>query len=190
MNYVGRLNRNNLGHRFSQAVLGVALIGALLVAGFGYNKAQATAGIYKTIQYQARITNNAGTPLADSTYDFRFQLCAASGCDGGGDPLWTETHNGVSAPEVTITSGVMTVDLGATTTLGSVNFNDDSIYLEVAYDTEENGSFEEVFSPRRRLTAAPYAFNAEKVGGKLETALATLADDETITGAYSFTKNI
>src|SRR3989338_10024376 len=187
MNYVGRLNRNNLGHRFSQAVLGVALIVGLLGGGLWLNSVQAAAGIYKRIQYKARLTNNAGTPLADGGHDFKFRVMDAA---AAGSELWAEIYDTAvgNGAAVTVTSGVATVDLGDVTSLASVDFNSDSLYLEVQYDPGKDDTFEEVFSPRRRLTAAPYAFNAEKVGGKLETALATLAVDESVTGAYSFTK--
>src|SRR3989338_5093070 len=90
MNYVGRLNRNNLGHRFSQAVLGVALIVGLLGGGLLVNYAQAAAGLYKRIQYQARLTNNAGTPLPDGGHDFKFRLMDAATV---GTELWAEIYD-------------------------------------------------------------------------------------------------
>lgn len=177
--------RHNFGLNAALAMAGIFLAAALTLAAGPL--VWAAAGINGIIQYQAKVTDSAGTALADGTYDFKFRIMNAA---SGGTELWAEIYDtavGNGSP-VTVTSGVMTVDLGTVTALTGVDFNSDALYLEVQFDPGKDGTFEEVFSPRRRLTAAPYAFNADLLDGLNSTGFFRDNADFTSSGALTLSK--
>ncbi|KKU81446.1 MAG: hypothetical protein UY09_C0037G0003 [Parcubacteria group bacterium GW2011_GWA2_47_8] len=164
----------------------VATIFVTLLFGlsiFGNRGSQAATGINGTITYQAKLTDTASTAISDGSYNFRFRLYSAS---SGGSLLWSEQWSSASSTQIAVTSGLLTVALGTHTALSSVDFNSDALWLQVEFDADSSGSFEEVFSPRRRLTAVPYAFNADQLDGKSEAEFADTSENETITGRYTF----
>ena len=117
------------------------------------------------ITYQGSLTTPDGEPQAGGSYDMEFKLWGAA---SGGDMHWIEAHNGANG--VVVTNGVFSIDLG-----GITPFPDDlfatmpHLWLEVAADVDGNGiTGDEVYSPRVRFTATPYAFhsgNADKLDG-------------------------
>jgi hypothetical protein len=106
------------------------------------------------MNYQVMLTDDADQPLADQAVTMVFTIYDA---ESGGSALWTETQS-----PTTNSIGVVSVILGSVT---PVAFDFDMpLWLEV----EVNG---ETLSPRRTLTAAPYAGHAagaddsERLGG-------------------------
>lgn len=77
-----------------------------------------------------------------------------------------------------VEGGIIDQNLGTVTDLTSVDFNQ-PLYLEVVF----NG---EMMQPRKLIAATAHAFESAKLGGKSESEFATLDDDETITGEWSF----
>jgi parallel beta-helix repeat protein len=140
----------------------------------------AAPGINPQISFQGVLKTSAGALVADDTYPMEFKLYTQL---SGGTAVWTETRTG--ANEVTVTDGIFSVDLGSVTSLpGSIDFNTDSLYLGVNFNSDGE------MSPRLRLTAAPYAFNAKTVSGLTvtnTTGTLTIPDGETISFADSFT---
>lgn len=132
----------------------------------------AATGVNKQINFQGKLVNTDGTNVADNTYSVVFTLYTAA---SSGTTLWTETQN------VSTTDGIFQVSLGSVTSLASVNFNADNIYLgiKVGADTE--------MTPRIRFTAVPYAFNADKLNGVTATQSAT---GFTLTGGTSTAKTL
>ncbi len=128
-------------------------------------------GINETINFQAKIVNTDGTnstATCGGSCNFRFRIFDQS---IGGTELWQETQSGVS-----LNDGVISIKLGSSNPFGTaIDFNDDSIYLEVTMDA--NGiagdglyfdGYEEIFdNPRLRFTSVAYAMNAKALGGKL-----------------------
>jgi hypothetical protein len=112
----------------------------------------ATAGIHKTINFQGKlVANTAGTNLTNGTYSITFTLYDDP---TSGSNLWDETQT------VTVEDGVFQVELGSVdTSLGSVNFNSDTLYLGIKVESDSE------MTPRIRFTTVPYAFNAQKVNG-------------------------
>ncbi len=158
---------HRLGKKAAAAVLLLSMVLALVPVG-SVPVAQAAAGIYRPISYQGKVSTAAGVAIANGTYNMRFKIFTAS---TGGDPVWTETWNN-STTRVTMTGGLFTVLLGSKVTMtGSVNFNTDSLYLQVEFDPGNDGTYEEVFSPRRQFSAVPYAHNADQVDGLDSTQL-------------------
>lgn len=140
----------------------------------------AASGINNQISFQGKVVNSDGTNVSDADYDFVFKIFDV---DTAGSAIWTETRT--SGNQVTVTNGIFQVNLGSVQSLpGSVDFNSDSLYLEVTF----NG---EVMSPRIRLTAVPYAMNAKKVGGLTVTdTTGTLTIPNGVTLALSGANNV
>lgn len=115
----------------------------------------AAEGINEQIHFQGKVVNTDGTNVSDGNYTFEFKIYTV---DSGGAAVWTETRSGGN--QVAVDDGVFSVDLGSVTSLpGSVDFNGDTLYLGVNFNSDGE------MSPRIRLTAVPYAHNAAKVSG-------------------------
>lgn len=97
-----------------------------------------------------------------------------------GSPVWTASTTVNNRPWVE--GGVINENLGSVNDLDSVDFSQ-PLYLEVIF----NG---ETMQPRKRMDTVSQAFDAINLGGKSETDYATLDEDETITGAWTFNNNV
>lgn len=160
------------------------LFTCLTVLGFFFIQipASAATGIYRTINFQGKVVNKTdSTNVTNGSYTFVFKLYDAD--TGGGTQLpsgtpWSESQS------LTVTNGVFRATLGSVTPLPStLDFNSDSIWLDVTFNGETFGS-------RVRLTAVPYAFNAEKVSGLTvtnTTGTLTIANAKTVSFADAFT---
>lgn len=161
-------------------VAATLLLFVLLVVSALFGAAQSVAaavGINNQIHFQGKVVNKTvGTNVTNGSYSFIFSLYTVS---SGGSAIWTETKS------LTVASGIFRTYLGDSTPLpGSVDFNSDSLYLGVDF----NGDGE--MTPRIRLAAVPYAFNAAKVGGLTvtnTTGTLTVANGKTISFADAFT---
>lgn len=111
----------------------------------------AASGINSTINFQGKVVNSNGTNVADGQYTFVFTLYDAA---SAGSNLWTETQS-----NVTVTGGIFRVSLGSVNSLSVVNFNSDSIYLGINFNSDGE------MTPRIRFASVPYAFNAQQVNG-------------------------
>jgi hypothetical protein len=120
-----------------------ALCAVLLVLSIQPILAQST-----TVSFQGFLTDNAGDPVADGTYNFVFGLWNVP--TGGTFPLWTETQNGVQ-----VTNGIYNVQLGSQTAFGALDFNQ-SLWLSVSVNTQ-------VQTPRTPLTAVPYSLMSKSL---------------------------
>ena len=175
-----RLTKN---FKFRSAFVSLLGMIPLLLITPALYQANAATGINPQITYQAKVTDTSGDNISNGSYNFIFRLYNAS---TSGTLLWTEQHSSASSTQVSVISGLMSVALGSNESLSSEDFNSDTIWLEVGFDADSNGSFEETFSPRRQLTSAAYAFNADKLDGKSEAEFADLDENETVTGDYTF----
>ncbi len=142
------------------AIIAITVVSvASMLALFAVKPAH--AAINPQISFQGKLTNTDGTNVTDGPYSIRFRIytstaptdatnaCSANSC------LWEETQG-----SVTVTGGLFQVNLGSVTALpGSVDFNSTPLYLgvKVGSDTE--------MAPRIQFTAAPFAFNADKLDG-------------------------
>lgn len=166
-------------------VLSVVFLTAIAFAIMASQSAQAAVGINKQINFQGKVVNTNGTNVSDTTYTFRFRIysstaptdatnsCSANSC------IWEETKT------LSTVSGIFQTNLGDTVTLpGSVDFNSDTLYLGVQF----NGDTE--MSPRIRLTAVPYAFNADRLGGLSSSNFVQLSPGSTQTGSIDVSSNI
>lgn len=137
----------------------------------------AASGINQQINFQGKVVNKTtGTNVTDGSYNFVFRMYTVS---SGGVAIWTESKS------LTVTNGIFQTNLGDVTSLpGSVDFNTDTIYLGVEYNSDGE------MSPRIRFTAVPYAFNAAKVAGLTvtnTTGTLTIPNGKTVSFADAFT---
>lgn len=134
------------------------------------------AAINSQINFQGKLTNPDGTNVTDGTYSIVFSIYTVP---SGGAAVWTETDSTVG-----VTSGIFQVALGnvaggGTALPGSVDFNTNNIYLGVKVGSDAE------MTPRVQFTAAPYAFNADKVGGMSASSLVQLSPGSQQTGAIN-----
>lgn len=105
----------------------------------------------RVMNYQGRITDSNGVPVADGAYDITFKIYDAL---SGGTLLWTEAHTGAS--QVTITDGLFSATLGEIT--GLISFTSGAFYIETTVGAT-------VYSPRARITGSSTAVNADLIDG-------------------------
>jgi hypothetical protein len=133
----------------------------------------ATAADNGTVNFQARLLNSGGAVVPDGNYNVTFKIyssqsssgSSALSCSGDASCLWVESRTGADAVRV--------VDGYLTANLGSVNpFPSDmpwSQNLWMTMDIGGSGSspqWDGEMTPRLKLTATPYAFQA----GSLSTS--------------------
>jgi hypothetical protein len=98
-----------------------------------------------TIPYSGSLTNEAGLPVVDGTYDFSFKMYDAA---IGGELLWTEVQEGV-----TVQGGAFSAQLGSTTPLPSEALNTGARWLEVGVRGPSESTFS-ALAPRQELSTA------------------------------------
>ncbi len=149
-------------YRFMSSLKPKRLIGVGLILSFVFSNSfispllpvkTAYAAPNYQINYQGKLTDSAGTAVADGTYQIVFKLYTAS---SGGTAIWTETYSG--ANKITVTSGLFSTMLGSLTSLSSVDFNQ-TLYLGVTVESDSE------MTPRKILGAVPAAFQADKLDG-------------------------
>ncbi|MBI2444085.1 MAG: hypothetical protein HYV42_02490 [Candidatus Magasanikbacteria bacterium] len=151
-------------------ILGAAIAGAslLLLAVFWQTAPSRAATAPSAITYQGRLlVNNLN---ATTTQSIQLRLYDSLALDSG-NLLYTASGTLASplALSVTPTSGLFSVDLGGTGTNSlspDIFQNNQSVYLEVRVGSE-------TLSPRKQITAAPFAFNATYLNGVAATSTAS-----------------
>lgn len=97
-----------------------------------------------TIPYTGRLTDEAGAPVPDGAYAFRFTLYDA---ETGGAPLWTEVQE-----RVTVQGGAFVALLGSVNGIPQKMLDGGEGWLEVAVRGPNESGFT-ALSPRQRLSA-------------------------------------
>ena len=121
------------------------------------------ADVPQTINYQGRLTDAAGDPVADGPYLIKFKIY---GSPTGTDSLWS---SGFQA--VTITDGLFDYKLGASISMPANLFTTPARYLGITVGTDAE------ISPRIQLVSVPYASHSQNAD------YANLADNaETLAG--------
>ncbi len=117
----------------------LALIGTMVVCTVGY------AEIPQIVGYQGRVTDNAGSPVADGNYTMRFRIYDDPAV---GSPLWDSNNLSVA-----LSGGVFSVLLGdSPQPQVTLDFGED-YWLLVTFDGEDQ-------LPRKPLASVGYAYMA------------------------------
>lgn len=118
---------------------------------FRLHTVYAAAGINQQINFQGKLVTSSGLNVSNGSQTVVFTIYDRA---SGGTALWTESQS------VTTTDGIFSVQLGSVTPIPSTfNFNWDGLYLGIKVGADNE------MTPRIRLAAVPYAFNAQKVAG-------------------------
>jgi len=140
--------------RIASAALSILVVALTSTTIFGQ------ASVPNLVNFQGRLLNNLGSPVADGSYGVTFRLFDAP---VGGTLVWAETSL------VSTSSGVFTHQLGSDNPFDVTLFQDyDSLFLEIVVGGE-------TITPRTRLTSAPYT----RLAGGIEVP-ANFADPETL----------
>src|SRR3990167_8229318 len=113
-----------------------AVSGTWLVLSSFSNIPQTSAalGINQQITYQGKIANSSGVSVSTNNYGFQFQLYDEA---SAGTLLWEETWTATTtAGAVSIARGVFSINLGTSTSLSTVDFNSNSLFLSVKFDAD------------------------------------------------------
>ncbi|MDD5502179.1 MAG: hypothetical protein PHH26_01805, partial [Candidatus Thermoplasmatota archaeon] len=150
-------------------MLTLATFASLFVSSFSFfvRDAQAATGIAHSVNYQGRLLNKWGVNVNDGTYQATFRLYSLS---TGGSQLWSaSTTNGLptgtaAAVNITVKNGLFSILLGDASG-GQVAFpeglfDNDTLYLGVKIGADSE------MTPRKRLSAVPYAYNSETLQGQ------------------------
>lgn len=138
---------------------------ALYAMFFGVISSVRAVAPTNVVNYQGRLLNASGVPVADATASVSFALYTAS---SGGTCVWSNSSEAclsVTPRTVTLSDGLFSENLGDTTlatpyaAITDSTFSDNAaIYLEVIVNSE-------TLTPRKRIVAAPYALNASTIDG-------------------------
>jgi hypothetical protein len=147
----------------NRIILLVALF--LVISLFNIDTTSANTGINPQIPYSGTIVKNDGTVL-EGSYRAKFILYDAS---SAGTVVYEEIRDGVTnyagtgvSPLLSVSDGRFEILLGSqNTTISSIN--DDSLWLELQLDMDNNGSYEEIFAPRKRIGSALSAINSMRL---------------------------
>ncbi len=131
------------------------------------------AAINPQIPFSGSLKDSGGTAVADASYDMVFRLYSVV---SGGSALWTGTYTASNGNAVAVDDGVFRVLLGSGigNSLAGVNFNSDTLYLGITVGTDTE------MTPRYRLGAAAYAFNADTVDGYTATDFIATTTTQTV----------
>ncbi len=149
-------------------LLAASLLGLPLVA-----LAQSSA-VPDRISYQGRVTDTAGTPIANGTSTSRSAIFRIYDAASGGNRIWSE------AQTITIASGEFSLLLGA----GSAVANEtNSLSLNAIFTSQDRyigvtiadagGALTSEISPRQQLVTTAYAFRAKVAESVASMAVST-----------------
>jgi TM2 domain-containing membrane protein YozV len=180
----------------TQVVLFLLLLPLFFLTRGGTGVPHAYAATSDNLNFQARLETAAGAIAPDGDYNIQFKLYDAL---SGGTLLWTETYydsNGGTAGNdnrVRVANGYVTVNLGSQTAFPGTMPWDQQLYLtmNVGGTTQTaTPTWDGEMSPRLKLTAVPYAFNAKTASQIVSSSganLATLSIAAPTSGNQTFT---
>jgi hypothetical protein len=153
----------------------------VVVFAFIFYINSAKSAFNEQLNYQGKLTSTTNNQaIADGSYNIEFKLYTAS---TGGSPVWTETCT--STNKVSVVNGLFSHLLGSVNTLDDSIFNQD-LYLSINIGGTSTPSWDGEMSPRKKLGSVSSAFEAKRLGGKLESQFGAIAETESISGLWTF----
>ena len=156
--------------------------------------ASAAQTIPYKMNFQGRLTDTTGQPVANGSYNMKFRIFDAS---SGGSEQWSETRE--TTNRITVTNGLFSTQLGDVTPLPVSIFTTQNLYFEIELPTPATAtcstascaSFTEgAMTPRSKLGSSPYAFNADTIDGIDGASLAQQGAANTFTAANIFNNTV
>lgn len=149
------------------------------------------------LNFQGRINDVSGNPMAPGTYNMKFRLYDAA---SAGTLLWSEQRANSATTGVTVTTGgLFSVQLGDVSSLSPTLFNNaNALYFEIELPTPATATCttaaceaysEGPMSPRNKLGSSSYAFNSDTLDGLDSGAFAQLGSNSVFTGTLGVTTN-
>jgi hypothetical protein len=165
-----------LMHQYAQVsfIFGFVLLAATVAGGLlTARTAHAAAGINPELSFEGKVVDASGQNIPDGTYNMEFKVYQDGTSSGAGSTLkWTEDRLVSAGNGVTFNSGTFQVNLGSVNPFGaSVDWNQDTLWLSLQVgNTSSCSPFgscggDGEMTPFIRLTATPYAMNADKLDG-------------------------
>ncbi|MBI5023165.1 MAG: hypothetical protein HZC05_03340 [Candidatus Magasanikbacteria bacterium] len=120
------------------------------------------------LTFQGKLTNSSGNSVTNGTYYVKLTIYDAA---TGGSCQYTasSTCSSVTSTPVTVTNGIFSINLGDTSaSLAAISptlFNSSALYLGITVCSGAGTGCDSEMTPRKRITAAPYAFNADYLSG-------------------------
>ncbi|MBI5229822.1 MAG: hypothetical protein HY981_00780 [Candidatus Magasanikbacteria bacterium] len=124
------------------------------------------------ITYQGKLTNSSGNEVSNGTYYLKatiYNALSSGTCIYTASSTTSGTCSAATSTPITVTNGIFSINLGDTSSnlnsLSSTMFTTSSLYLGITVCTGMNSGCDSEMTPRKRLTAAVYAFEADYLGG-------------------------
>ncbi len=152
------------------------LLVVLSTTVFFANIAHAAPATTKTLNFQGRLQTATGSIVADGHYNMQFKIYQGGTGTAAGNPggtlKWTETYiNNGGTTGVDIKNGLFSVNLGSVNPFGSsVDWTQDTLFLSMNVAGSATActtfgsspcSADGEMLPMKKLTAVPFAINAE-----------------------------
>jgi hypothetical protein len=129
------------------------------------------AGVYASvppmINYQGKLGNASGVPVADGVYSMQFAIYDVS---VGGSALWTETN-----PNVQVKGGLFSVLLGSVNNIPSTVFSASNRFFGVTVGSDPE------MTPRQQIASVGFAANSASADTASCAGTATTVPDGAIT---------
>jgi hypothetical protein len=172
----GRLQKRLL-RTLKLGLIGLMLALSLMIKNQGLVESAPSTNL----NFQARLLGNSGAIVPDGNYHVEFKLYNVG---SGGSALWTETRT--TGNLVSVKSGYLSVYLGSVTAFPGINWNEEHWLTMNIGGSGGSASWDGEMTPRIKLTAVPFAFQAEqlaKSSGSNRGTLGfnTVANDPVIT---------
>ncbi len=141
---------------------------------------KATAAASTNLNFQARLLQNAGNVVPDGYYNIEFNIYNVS---SGGTSLWSERYLVSNTQGVRTVNGYISVSLGTLDSLADetdINWNEEN-WLGMTIRGTTNCAWgscsptDSEMTPRMKLTAVPYAFQAQELAKTSGANRGTLA---------------
>ena len=154
--------------------------------------AHAVTTIPYKLNFQGRLSDASGNPMAAGSYNMKFRIYDAS---SGGTLKWSEQRANSASTGVTVTTGgLFSVQLGDVSSLPANIFSTTdtaTLYFEIELPTPATATCtgascesytEGPMTPRNKLASSAYSFNSDLLDGLDSGAFAQTATNTSFTG--------
>ena len=172
-------------HRMAALLVIPAISMILICFALWSGDAKAATTVPTTMNFQGRLLDASGLPVADGLYNMKFALYDQA---SGGTLKWSEVRE--TTTRVQVTGGLFTAKLGEASAISASIFASGALYFEITLPTPATATcgtascaaWEAAITTRHQLSTSAYAYNAETLDGVDGAAFAQLSANNTFTG--------